>query len=60
MVRTHQRIVDHIGAGRAADAERVARAHLAATQALVLSDSEDGIVDAAVARMPALGVSGRL
>jgi len=60
VVRTHQRIVDHIAAGRAADAERVARAHLAATQALVLSDSEDGIVDAAVARVTTIGSSGRL
>ena len=59
-VRTHRRIVDHIGAGRAAEAERVARAHLAATQALVLSQSEDGIVDAAVARVITTRASGRL
>ena len=50
VVRTHQRIVDHIRAGQADDAERVARSHLAATQALVLATSEDGIVDAAFAR----------
>ena len=31
-------------AGRAAEAERVARAHLAATQALVLERFDDGIV----------------
>ena len=60
VVRTHQRIVDHIRAGQADDAERVARSHLAATQALVLATSEDGIVDAAVIRGTTAGSSGRL
>jgi GntR family transcriptional regulator, transcriptional repressor for pyruvate dehydrogenase complex len=50
VVRTHRRIVDKIAAGRPADAERVARAHLAATQARVLADDDGGIVDAALAR----------
>jgi GntR family transcriptional repressor for pyruvate dehydrogenase complex len=43
-VRVHQRITEEITAGRAAEAERVARAHLAATQALVLERFDDGIV----------------
>jgi DNA-binding FadR family transcriptional regulator len=60
VVRTHQRIVDHIRAGEADEAERVARSHLAATQALVLSDLENGIVDASVARVPTIGSTGRL
>ena len=38
VVRTHRRILEEIEAGRAEEAERVAAAHLAATQALVLAD----------------------
>lgn len=60
VVRTHQRIVDAIEKGRADAAERLARQHLAATQALVLADAEDGIVDAAVARARDVGAGGRL
>jgi GntR family transcriptional regulator, transcriptional repressor for pyruvate dehydrogenase complex len=45
-VRTHRRIVKEIGAGRAAEAERLYAAHLAATQALVLERFDDSIVNA--------------
>ena len=45
-VRTHRRIIAEISAGRAAEAQRVARAHLAATQALLLERFDDGVVDA--------------
>jgi GntR family transcriptional repressor for pyruvate dehydrogenase complex len=48
-VRTHHRIVDEIAAGRPAEAERLYRAHLAATQALVLKRFDDGIVNASSA-----------
>jgi GntR family transcriptional repressor for pyruvate dehydrogenase complex len=50
VVRTHRRILEEIEAGRAAEAERVARAHLAATQAVILARFEDDVVDAAHAR----------
>jgi len=43
-LRTHQRILDEITAGQAAEAERITRAHLAATQNLVLHRFEHGIV----------------
>jgi GntR family transcriptional regulator, transcriptional repressor for pyruvate dehydrogenase complex len=43
-VSTHRRIADEIAAGRAGEAERIARAHLAATQKVVLARFEDGIV----------------
>jgi DNA-binding FadR family transcriptional regulator len=43
-VATHRRIADEIAAGRAAEAERVARAHLAATQQVVLSRFETDVV----------------
>ena len=49
-IRAHQRIIEEISAGRAAEAQRVARAHLAATQALLLKRFDDGVVDAASAR----------
>jgi hypothetical protein len=39
-----QRITEEIASGRPAAAERVARAHLAATQALLLERFDDGIV----------------
>jgi DNA-binding FadR family transcriptional regulator len=48
-LRTHRRIVDEIEAGRAAAAERVSRAHLAATQALLLQRFDDDVVNAASA-----------
>jgi GntR family transcriptional regulator, transcriptional repressor for pyruvate dehydrogenase complex len=43
-VATHRRIAEEIAAGRADEAERAARAHLAATQKVVLERFEDGIV----------------
>jgi GntR family transcriptional regulator, transcriptional repressor for pyruvate dehydrogenase complex len=49
-VRTHRRLVDEIAAGRAEEAERIARSHLAATQAHLLERFTDGVVDAAPAR----------
>jgi DNA-binding FadR family transcriptional regulator len=49
-VRTHRRLVDEIAAGRADEAERIARRHLAATQALVLERFTDDVVNAASAR----------
>jgi DNA-binding FadR family transcriptional regulator len=49
-VRTHRRIAGEISAGRAAEAERVARAHLAATQALLLERFDDDVVNASSAR----------
>ena len=49
-VRTHRRIAEEIAAGRAAEAERVARAHLVATQALLLERFDDDVVNATSAR----------
>ena len=49
-VRTHRRIAEEISAGRASEAERVARAHLAATQALLLERFDDDVVNASSAR----------
>jgi GntR family transcriptional repressor for pyruvate dehydrogenase complex len=49
-VRTHRRMVDEIAAGRAEEAERIARRHLAATQALVLKRFTDDVVNATPAR----------
>jgi GntR family transcriptional repressor for pyruvate dehydrogenase complex len=43
-VETHRRIAELIAAGDADEAERVARAHLGATQKVVLARFEDGIV----------------
>lgn len=43
-LRAHQRITDEIDAGRAAEAERIARIHLRATQELVLNRFDNGIV----------------
>jgi DNA-binding FadR family transcriptional regulator len=43
-VHIHRRIAGEIAAGQAASAEQLARAHLAATQALVLERYDDGIV----------------
>jgi GntR family transcriptional repressor for pyruvate dehydrogenase complex len=40
----HWRIAEEIAAGRADEAEQMARAHLAATQALVLERFDDSIV----------------
>jgi GntR family transcriptional regulator, transcriptional repressor for pyruvate dehydrogenase complex len=44
-VATHRHIADEIAAGRAAEAEQIARAHLRATQKLVLERFEEGIVN---------------
>jgi GntR family transcriptional regulator, transcriptional repressor for pyruvate dehydrogenase complex len=49
-VAAHRRIADEIAAGRAAEAQRVARAHLAATQRVVLSRFEADIVTVSAAR----------
>jgi DNA-binding FadR family transcriptional regulator len=49
-VRTHRRMVDEIAAGRADEAQRLARRHLAATQALVLERFTDDVVNATSAR----------
>jgi DNA-binding FadR family transcriptional regulator len=45
-VRTHRRLVDEIAAGNAAEAERIARKHLAATQAVLLDRFTDDVVRA--------------
>jgi GntR family transcriptional repressor for pyruvate dehydrogenase complex len=50
VVAAHRRLLDEIAAGRAAEAERIARAHLAATQAVFLERFGDGLVDANSAR----------
>jgi GntR family transcriptional repressor for pyruvate dehydrogenase complex len=50
VVTTHRRLVKEIAAGHADAAERVARAHLAATQSLFLERFGDGLVDATSAR----------
>lgn len=49
-VRTHRRMVEHIAAGDADAAQRLARRHLAATQAVLRDRFPDGVVDAAPAR----------
>lgn len=58
-VRTHRRIVDEIAAGRAEEAERIARAHLAATQGLLLERFDDGVVNASSANARQAIRSGR-
>jgi GntR family transcriptional regulator, transcriptional repressor for pyruvate dehydrogenase complex len=50
-LQVHERIAEQIAAGNAADAERIARAHLAATQAILLKRLDDGIVTVSSARM---------
>jgi DNA-binding FadR family transcriptional regulator len=49
-VRTHRRLVDEIAAGRAEEAQAIARRHLAATQELVLKRFTDDVVNASSAR----------
>lgn len=49
-VSVHRRITDEIAAGRAQQAERIARAHLAATQALVLARFDASIVTVSTAQ----------
>ncbi|MFA1546247.1 FadR/GntR family transcriptional regulator [Actinomadura chokoriensis] len=58
-VRTHRRIVEEIAAGRADEAERVARAHLAATQSLLLDRFDDGVVNVSSAASRQAIRSGR-
>ncbi|MCC3330635.1 FadR/GntR family transcriptional regulator [Nocardia abscessus] len=48
-LRTHRRITREIAEGRAAEAERLYRTHLAATQTLVLQRFDDGVVNASSA-----------
>lgn len=48
-VHIHRRILDEIAAGNDSEAERLARAHLAATQALLLDRFDDGVVNASSA-----------
>jgi GntR family transcriptional repressor for pyruvate dehydrogenase complex len=49
-VQAHRRIIEEIAAGHAALAQRVARAHLTATQALLLERFDDDVVNASSAR----------
>lgn len=49
VVRTHRRIAKEIEAGRAAEAERLYRTHLAASQAVVLEQFDGGVVNASSA-----------
>jgi DNA-binding GntR family transcriptional regulator len=49
-VRTHRRLVDEIAAGNAEETQRIARRHLAATQALLLERFTDDVVNASSAR----------
>lgn len=49
-VRTHRRLVEEIAAGNADEAQRIARRHLAATQAVLLERFTDDVVNAAPAR----------
>lgn len=44
-VATHRLLAEHIAAGRAAEAEKLARGHLAATQKVVLQRFQGGIVN---------------
>jgi GntR family transcriptional repressor for pyruvate dehydrogenase complex len=50
VVRVHRRLTEEIAAGNAEEARRIARSHLAATQALLLDRFDDGVVNAASAR----------
>lgn len=58
-VHAHRRLVDEIAAGHADEAERLARAHLAATQAFVLERFGDQIVNASAAMSRQAIGSGR-
>jgi DNA-binding FadR family transcriptional regulator len=49
-VRTHRRLVDEIATGNAEETQRIARRHLAATQALLLERFTDDVVNASSAR----------
>ena len=58
-VGVHRRIAGEIAAGQDAAAERVARAHLAATQAMVLERFDEGIVTVSSAQARQAIESGR-
>lgn len=49
-VRAHRRLVGEIAAGNAAEAQRIARRHLAATQTVLLDRFTDDVVNAESAR----------
>jgi GntR family transcriptional regulator, transcriptional repressor for pyruvate dehydrogenase complex len=56
VVAVHRRIMEEIAAGNAEEARRVAASHLAASQALLLDQFDDGVVSAAPARQrPSFG-----
>ena len=55
-VRTHRRLVDEIAAGNGDEAQRIARQHLAATQAVLLERFTGDVVAAAPARSGRLAV----
>jgi GntR family transcriptional repressor for pyruvate dehydrogenase complex len=50
VVRTHRKLVNEIAAGRADEAEQIARRHLAATQAVLLKRFTNDVVNATPAR----------
>jgi GntR family transcriptional regulator, transcriptional repressor for pyruvate dehydrogenase complex len=50
VIRVHRRITDEIEAANEGEAQRIARAHLAAAQAILLDKFGDGVVNAASAR----------
>jgi len=58
-VSVHQRIAGEIAAGHASEAERLARAHLSATQALILQRSRGGIVTVSSAQARQAFQAGR-
>jgi GntR family transcriptional regulator, transcriptional repressor for pyruvate dehydrogenase complex len=58
-VATHRRIAGEIAAGHADEVERMSRAHLAATQKVVLERFEDGIVTVSSAQARQAIASGR-
>lgn len=49
-VKTHRRLVDEIAAGNADEVQRLARKHLAATQAVLLGRFTDDVINAEPAR----------
>jgi len=54
-VRTHRRVVDEIAAGRADEVHRIAKRHLAATQAVLLERFTGDVVNAGPVRAPRAG-----
>jgi DNA-binding FadR family transcriptional regulator len=53
VIRAHKRITDAIEAGDPAEAERLARVHVCATQRLVVSEVKDAVVEAGSAKAKA-------